>query len=168
MIGIPRKKTQGGDLLPINIPPDPARSTPAQRRQWMIRFSRFQTRMLALEHLLTNARYHALQVEQFGVVTMHGYSCGAPHNEIIAVANAEWALALLYCEDFLDHLRRTLWSMCRANAPRRAIIDTAYRAFIAADIGIDDDRLMVLIGDIWNGARPRPPHRPQARRRGRR
>jgi hypothetical protein len=134
-------------------PPDPERSTLEQRKQWMIRFSRFHTRELAMADLLENPPDRRMQVAQLDEVMMHGFAGGATLDEIRTTANAEWDLAVAHCMTLLDRLRRELWPLCRTNMPRPMIIARAEQLFIDANVGITDELLMPLLRDIWLGAR---------------
>ncbi len=150
---------QAGSIFAVPVPPNPATSQPADRRAWMVKWSRLYTRMLALEHVARNCKDHWLQVEQFEAVMGFGFECKATADEIIACANEEWRLAENHAVNFLDALRRKLWPMCRAKLPEKVVIDAADTLQMEWGVGIDDEHLMPVIKGIWDAAQPRPARR---------
>ena len=146
-------------LFAVPVPPNPETSQPADRRAWMVSFTRLYTRGLALEHIVRNCKDHWLQVEQFEAVMGHGFVCKATPDEIITCANEEWRLAEKYAANFLDALRKKLWPMCRARMPEAVVIAAADALQMEWQIAIDDEHLMPVIKGIWDAAQPRPARR---------
>lgn len=93
-------------------------------------------------------------IEHFNATIGFGLTCNATGVEMLDCAKATWQDALTNASNFLESLRRRLWSMGRAKAPVNQMIDAAEQVMTQFEVFAPDYLLMPLLTNIDRAAQP--------------
>jgi hypothetical protein len=145
--------TPHASLFAKPVPPNPASSTPRQRARYVHEQTRLYARDLALQHLVHPDP--EAEGEHFCAVAGIALGCGCCHSEVLHIAATEWRFAIAYAGNFLEALRRTLYPMCRAHIPERAIQQRADAIMAEWGVYLPDQLLNPVLAGIWHAAQPR-------------
>lgn len=150
-------------LFRAPIPPTGEAVTPQQRMTWIREQVRLYARELAVDYVLDpeggiggHGEYaDAEEAEAFSATVGFGLQCKATAQEITTAARVEWVDAVNRVNDCLDHLRRRVSPMCRAQLPQDPIITAAKSVCAHHGIYIADELLMPALLKVWNAAQIR-------------
>jgi hypothetical protein len=153
----------GAGLFRQSIPPIGPAVTPHHRVTWIRDQHRLYARELAVDYVLDpeggiggHGEYKdAEEAEAFSAAVGFGLQCHASVTEIITAARAEWVAAVNLVHNCLDHVRRRISPMCRAQMPEQTIIAAAQSVCSDHGVYIDRELLMPVLLKVWNAAQIR-------------